>query len=132
MTPPADDASDANDTDDKAQKEAYLAWLAERPEHVRRVAETLPPWFLYRLKTTGQIVFLISFEEHDGSCMPPTRGPHTGEPCRHCATRAVTVTVGVTQANNPHLLIAFDREVFGVDPADLEPIPPTPHATEVP
>jgi len=84
----------------QAQVEEWKAWVAERPEVVREIAERLEPWSLYRLKTTDQRVTLYSISE-DG-----------------------TVTVDVTGQFNPSL---FERRVFGIDPDDLEPCElPTP------
>ncbi len=81
---------------DADQQLAWMVWLGQRPESVMRVAERLPPWLLYRLKSTGQLVEMRSFSE-DG-----------------------TVTVAVLkQWNGPHV---FERDVFGVDPADLEAV----------
>jgi len=84
----------------QAQVEEWKAWVAERPEVVREIAERLEPWSLYRLKTTDQRVTLYSISE-DG-----------------------TVTVDVTGQFNRLL---FERRVFGIDPDDLEPCElPTP------
>jgi hypothetical protein len=76
------------------QTEAWAEWVAERPECVRNIAEKLPPWELFRLKTTGQRVTVASFFENG------------------------TVSVEVRGEFNFHL---FDANVFGIDPADLEP-----------
>lgn len=79
----------------------WRGWVSGRPENVRAVAEKFDPWSLYRIKSTGQRVTLVSFgEQEDGD---------------------VTLTVNVTGQFN---LIAFDREVFGVEPDDLEPCDP--------
>jgi hypothetical protein len=80
------------------QRAAWDGWVASRPACVRRVAERFNPWSLYRLRTTGQKVMLLSFsEEEDGR---------------------VTLTVNVTSEFNR---VAFERRVFGIDPDDLEP-----------
>lgn len=71
----------------------FQEWLEGRPAIVREIAERLRPDKLYRLKTTGQRVTMYSINE-DG-----------------------TVTVDVTGRFN---LIAFDRQVFGINPDDLE------------
>ena len=79
------------------QKTGWSHWVAERPENVRAVAERFDPWTLYRMKNTDQRVTLHSFgEQPDGG---------------------VTLTVNITGEFN---LISFDRQVFGVDPDDLE------------
>lgn len=79
------------------QKTEWNQWVAERPDNVRRVAERFNPWTLYRHKDTDQRVTLYSFgEQEDGG---------------------VTVTVDITSQFN---LIMFNRQVFGVDPDNLE------------
>ena len=79
------------------QKAGWSQWVAERPENVREIAERFDPWTLYRMKDTNQRVTLYSFgEQPDGG---------------------VTLTVNITGEFN---LISFDRQVFGVDPNDLE------------
>ena len=80
------------------QEATWRAWVAERPPHVRVIAERLPPNRLYRLMTTGQRVVPQSFQEHEGS-------------------DRVTVTVAVLAKFN---FVSHERAVFGVDPADLE------------
>ena len=78
---------------DEALK-AWQEWLDERPPNVRAVAERFPPWELYRMKDTGQRVTVASFYE-DG-----------------------TVSVDVTGQFNATM---FNSNVFGIDPANLEP-----------
>lgn len=81
------------------QQRAWREWVAERPPVVRRIAERFDPWTLYRLKTTNQRVTLLSISEDH------------------------TVTVAVTGEFN---LVMHDRQVFGINPDDLEPcdLPP--------
>ena len=82
-------------TEPTAEEEAgWKEWVATRPDVVRKIGERLEPWQLYRLKTTGQRVTLYSISE-DG-----------------------TVTVDITGEYNA---ILFDRQVFGINPDDLEP-----------
>ena len=69
------------------------AWVAERPPSVRAVAERFNPWTVYRFKDTGQRCTILAFGE-DG-----------------------TVRVAVTSVLN---FVTFEREVFGVDPDNLE------------
>lgn len=83
----------------KEEKE-YWDWVVSRPENVRRVAEKFDPWSLYRMKSTGHLVTLFSFNE---------------------AEDRVTVTVTVSGDYN---LVVFERNVFGIDPDDLEPCEP--------
>lgn len=73
-------------------------WLNERPTRVAEVARRLLPWKLFRMKSTGQRVLVMQYDEEvDGSC---------------------TVTVLVHHYLNP---CGVPRSVFGVDPDDLEP-----------
>ena len=83
------------------QEAAWKEWVAERPPNVRAVAERFDPWTLYRLKPTGQRVTFYSLGEHDDG--------------------SVTLTVNITGQFNA---IMFDRQVFGIDPDDLEPCDP--------
>jgi hypothetical protein len=85
-------------TDDGS--EAYAkAWLASRPEGVSAALEKYPPSHLYRMKSTGQKVFLTRYNENkDGS--------------------VTTCSVGVTKKFNPETFL--EREVFGVELSDLE------------
>jgi hypothetical protein len=76
------------------QERDWAKWVAKRPAVVRAVAERFEPWSLYRMKSTGQRVTIYSFSENG------------------------TVTVEITGQYN---VILFDRQVFGIDPADLEP-----------
>jgi hypothetical protein len=77
---------------------AWNAWVTERPERVRQVAERFTPWTLYRMKSTGQRVVLCSFGESTDDT-------------------PVTLTVSVTGKFNA---VAFERNVFGIPPEDLE------------
>lgn len=77
-----------------AQVAEWAEWLAGRPEKVREVAERLPPWKNYRLKTTDQYAVIKHYDEHaDGS---------------------VTLTIVVWRDWLP-----IPRGVFGVKPDDL-------------
>lgn len=80
------------------QEAGYRNWLATRPDHVRQVAERFDPWSLYRLKTSGHRVTVASFGEGEDG--------------------AVTLTVNVLADFN---LVMFERQVFGIQPDDLEP-----------
>lgn len=81
------------------QETSWKEWVAERPDTVRAVAERFDPWSLYRMKSTGQRVTLHSIFE-DG-----------------------TVSVNISADYN---FVLHERNVFGIDPNDLEPceIPP--------
>ncbi len=74
-------------------KKAWNRWVKSRPVVVREICRRLPPDRLYRMKSTGQRVTLYSYSE-EGS-----------------------VTVNITGEYNA---IVFDRQVFGIDPNDLE------------
>lgn len=71
----------------------WTEWVNSRPPLVKDIAQKLPPNKLYRLKTTGQRVTMYSISENG------------------------TVTVDITGEFN---LIDFDRQVFGINPDDLE------------
>jgi hypothetical protein len=73
--------------------EAGKRWISERPPQIQEMCAKWPPNLLYRLKNTGERVTLCSYAE-DG-----------------------TVTVTITGEYN---LVDFDKEVFGVDPNQLE------------
>lgn len=81
----------------QADRRAWKKWLKGRPSHVRAVAERFEPWKLYRMKSTGQRVTVYSFGEGED--------------------KTVTLTVTITGEFN---LIHFARNVFGIDPNDLE------------
>lgn len=94
----------------KEQRDAWDAWIAERPPAIRVVAERIPPWHKYRMRSTGQIVTLAAYEEgDDGSC--------------------TTVRVRIDPEDNPDRAMFFARSVFGIAWDDLElaplPTPPT-------
>lgn len=78
----------------KKHLRAWQKWLATRPAAIQALSARFQPWGLYRLKTTGQIVCVRSFNE-DG-----------------------TVKVLVVGRYN---FFPLDYEVFGIDPDDLEP-----------
>lgn len=79
-------------------EKAWKKWVADRPESIRSVCARFDPWTLYRLKTTGQRVYILAFSE------PGADGK-------------VTCRVGVSAEFN---LLSFERDVFGIDPDDLE------------
>jgi len=80
---------------------AWKTWLADRPQCIRDAVEKykLDPWTLYKLNPRGTRVTLASLSEpalSDGK---------------------VTVRVGISGEFN---LVTFQRDVMGIDPADLE------------
>jgi hypothetical protein len=80
----------------KELEDDWDRWVAERPPAVRMVAEKFKPWKLYRLKSSGHRVTIVSFGEHqDGA----------------------TLTVAVTGDFN---FVINDRTVFGIKPDDME------------
>lgn len=80
------------------QESAWKEWLAELPEKVRQVAERFDPWSLYRMKSTGHRVFICGMgEDQKGNA---------------------TLTVLISAEYN---FVIFAREVFGIEPDDLEP-----------
>lgn len=84
-------------TPTKEEERLYREWVASRPEKVRIVVERFDPWSLYRMKSTGHRVTLVSFQEYKDD--------------------EITVMVDVCEEFN---LVAFERRVFGIDPDDLE------------
>jgi hypothetical protein len=79
------------------ESDAWDQWVAELPGKTRVVAERFKPWKLYRLKPSGHRATLVSFgEATDGS---------------------VLIRVNVSGEYN---LLAFERDVFGISPDDLE------------
>jgi hypothetical protein len=87
------------------EEREYRDWIASKSEKVKAVAERFDPWSLYRMKSTGHRVILYSFDEQKG-----------GE---------VTLTVTVSGDFNT---VFFERNVFGINPDDLEPCePPLPN-----
>lgn len=70
----------------------YQRWLNQRPGFIRTMAKFYPPDRLYRMASTGQRVTIVSYAE-DG-----------------------TVTVDISGKYNG---LIFEREVFGIEPADL-------------
>jgi len=84
---------------------AWDAWVTKRPHAVKGMIANyrLDPWTLYRLKSTSQRVYLMSFNDNG------------------------TVKVAVTGEFN---LVTHERAVFGIDPADLEECD-LPHADEL-
>lgn len=79
------------------QRQLWAAFVKSRPANVRSVVERFFPWQLYRLKPTGQIVYIVSFDEHeDGN---------------------VTLRVAVTGQFN---CVVFNCGVFDINLDDLE------------
>lgn len=81
------------------QRAAWDAWLADRPAHVRAVAERFDPWTMYRHAVTGQRCQVIGFHESDGE-IPVTVYAY----CEHAVLGPIT-----------------GRNVFGIDPANVVP-----------
>lgn len=68
-------------------------WVAERPPVVQELCRRFPPNTLYRMKSTGERVTMLGYNEKG------------------------TVTVAVSGQYNQ---VVFERNVFGVPPDDLE------------
>lgn len=77
----------------KEMTAAWQGWLATRPAVIREMGERLVPWKLYRMKSTGHRVTVVSFFEDS------------------------TVRVNVSAEYN---LLSFERQVFGIAADDLE------------
>ena len=73
-------------------------WLDGRPDCIREMVRKCPPWFFYKIQSTGQECHLVSYSE-DG-----------------------TVTVNITSQTIESML-GMQRQVFGIDISDLEQIP---------
>jgi hypothetical protein len=73
-------------------------WINSRPPAVRAVVEHRPPWGKYRLKETGQVGMIYSYEENDNG----------------------TVTVKFNTEMDEFTRLPI--QVFGVDPESLERI----------
>ena len=86
------------EADEKMKKE-FDEWLRDRPAVIKELAEKLPPWNRYQLKTTGQHCHLYSYSE-DGT---------------------VTITV---DGHDSEILDAMNSampiNVFGISSDDLE------------
>lgn len=78
---------------DEEQTQAWAKWLVEHAE-VRELAEKYPPNYIYRLKTTGQLVILRSY----------------------CENGEVSIVVPVVLNAWP----LATKHVFGINPDDLE------------
>lgn len=76
------------------QLKSWAEWVAARPEPVRKAAERFPPWELFEYNQHK--VYAVSYQEHDDDI--------------------VTLTVRVDPNFN---LVAFGRDVFGVDQEEL-------------
>jgi hypothetical protein len=77
------------------------AWYKALSEKVKNRVNEYPPTKRYRMKTTGRIVTLVSYDQgKNGDCN--------------------SVTVDISRQDNPGIL--FEREVFGVRFDELEPI----------
>ena len=74
-------------------KAKWDAWVASRPPVIHELCALLPPDNLYKMKSTGLRVTIVSYEEDR------------------------TVTVAVTGDYN---LLACSRLVFGINPDDLK------------
>lgn len=84
------------------QRAMFATWVAERPPHVRAIAERFDPWTMYRLVSTGQRCRVIGYHA-DEDDDPRQR---------------VTVRVYV---ENPGLGPLTGRNVFGIDHDDIVP-----------
>jgi len=82
---------------DEEQLAGWEEWVSNRPESVQNNAKQYPAG-IYRLKTTGKIGTIVSYEE-DG-----------------------TVTMRFPFEWNPQQILFGSRRVFGIDPQNLEEI----------
>jgi hypothetical protein len=77
----------------ETQKAEWKNWVSTRPPVIQEICKRLSPDRLYRRRSTGHRVTLISMSENN------------------------TVTVNVSGKYNS---VIFERDVFGIDPYDLE------------
>ena len=73
--------------------DAWEEWVSTRPPVVQDLCRRYPPDRLYLLKPTGHRVTILAYNENG------------------------TVRIYVSAQWN---LLVFEREVFGIDPSDLE------------
>lgn len=76
----------------------YKAWLSNIPSRFRKIAEQFDPWSVYRMKSTRHLVMLYGFDETEYGIM---------------------LIVLFLKDFNP--FVPFNRNVFEVNPNDLEP-----------
>jgi hypothetical protein len=89
------------------QEAVWQAWLAERPPQVRAVVELIQPGIPYRLKETGQKMYVYCYDEHpDGTVTLKMTALHKDNP-ESINALCFPWTDGIT--------------VFGIKPEDLEP-----------
>lgn len=108
------------------QEQLWKEWIAERPKSLHAVAQRFDPWTLYRMKSTGQRVFLMALSEPGPVKCDWCKGtggpvPPGDDPCNNCSgsgkVEKFTCRVGVSGEFN---LVTHERAVFGVDVDDLE------------
>jgi hypothetical protein len=79
------------------------AWFKALSDKVKERVDAYPPTKKYIMKSTGRIVTIVSYDEgKNGDCN--------------------TATVEVSRDDNPSLL--YERQVFGVEFDELEPVNP--------
>lgn len=83
---------------DDSEIQEWHEWLESRPLDIREIAKRFEPWGLYRMKSTGHRVTIYSLEKQEDG--------------------RISLKVNVMGEFNA---VAFERQVFGVDPNDLEP-----------
>jgi hypothetical protein len=89
----------ANVTEPTQQmQDEWSSWVEERPACVREVARRFAPWKLYRMKDTGHRVLVSAFDESKSSGIVSCR----------------VIVSGQFNA------VSFERQVFGIDPNNLE------------
>ena len=75
------------------QQKEWNDWVATRPQVIKDLIKKVSPTTLYRLKSTGQRVFVISYAENG------------------------TVSVAYSGKYN---LVDFEQQIFGILPEELE------------
>lgn len=79
------------------QEQLWKEWVQSKPPHIQEIIHRLPADRLYKLKTSKHLVTIRSYDEGEN-----------GE---------ISLTVTVSAKYN---LVAFERNVFGVKPENLE------------
>lgn len=95
------------------QRDLWPKWIATRPKEIQDLAPRFPPWKLFRMKSTGQRVYVNGFQETGSeSCC------HAGDEHHTTKTGKPALIVAVDARFN--LLASYERLVTGIDPDDLE------------
>jgi hypothetical protein len=87
----------------------FLGW----PHHIQEAAKHFPPFYLYRLKSTGQIVRITEYNDKKDDREFPVMFKCLIDPTYNKGAATKLTDMSGRQ-------IELQREIFGVPPADLE------------